>query len=79
MGHSQSITSNASSRRPDTLSGLYWAPAPVCLEKHSNKSNKSFDPMDVGNEKVIKEYSGPFIDKMIITVVDFMMLELTPF
>lgn len=43
-----------------------------------NKSNKSFDPMDVGNEKVIKECSGPFIDKMIITVVDF-MLGLIPF
>lgn len=35
--------------------------------------------MDVGNEKVIKECSGPFIDKMIITVVDFMMLGLIPF
>lgn len=31
MGHSQSITGNASSRRPDTQSGLHWAPVPVCL------------------------------------------------
>lgn len=49
------------------------------LEKHNNKSNKSFHPKDVGNEKVIKTCSGPFIDKLIITVLDFMMFGLSVF